>query len=337
MAAVLPALSLILLVEGAVTGPFRAGSRTSGAGWQIRLSIPADVDCGSTASVCALLNAPDKTSRFSEDDWTNLYSAAARDGALLGFGVLSPGMPRSMSVQQLEVQTGLPVASLTPRNANLSWGLVGILLFLVEMGLARAFGAASGVAEALPLAVIGILIDQLVLGSTITLAVARAVMPNLGERLARHEAGHFLLSYFYGLPVTGYFLAGRLFTVGQAGTVFLYPEIQEELAKGELRQSSLARYATILMGGIAAEAINFGNAEGGFADERTLVALLLSLRPRWDDEKVFNLARWSIASAVSTLREFDAAHGALTEAMKAGAPLGDCVACIEAEMPCLKS
>lgn len=48
----------------------------------------------------------------------------------------------------------------------------------------------------------------------------------------------------------------------------------------------------VVMGGIAAEALHYGQAEGGRSDEDALVALLQGLRPAWNPENILEQARY---------------------------------------------
>jgi hypothetical protein len=50
---------------------------------------------------------------------------------------------------------------------------------------------------------------------------------------------------------------------GTAGTVFLDEKLMQELEKQRISASSIDRYTTVVMAGIAAEALTFKNAEGG--------------------------------------------------------------------------
>lgn len=86
------------------------------------------------------------------------------------------------------------------------------------------------------------------------------------------------------------------------------------------------------MGGIAAEAIKYGRAEGGKSDEDALVRFLGSLgggTREWDGERIKEQARIGAAGAVKLLRENEAAWNFLIEAMEKGESLGECVAIIE--------
>jgi hypothetical protein len=158
--------------------------------------------------------------------------------------------------------------------------------------------------------------------------------PLFSGRFASHEAAHFLVAYLHGLPISGYFLTGRMLFPGAAGTELqVRPDTIAQLSAGELSAGELSRLATVLMAGVAAEAIAFGNAEGGADDEAKLEVLLRTMRPQWDDAMVGSAARWAVLQAVLLLQEYQEAHKALAAAMHAGRSLGDCISAIEANLP----
>ncbi|CAN0442836.1 unnamed protein product, partial [Scytosiphon promiscuus] len=51
------------------------------------------------------------------------------------------------------------------------------------------------------------------------------------------------------------------------------------MSQGKLTKSSIDRFTIVLMGGIAAEAINYGNSEGGAADEGVMIGILSTIAP----------------------------------------------------------
>ena len=121
-----------------------------------------------------------------------------------------------------------------------------------------------------------------------------------------------------------------------AGTSFFDRDLSEEMnGQRPLSRSSIDRYSVIVMGGIAAEAINFGRADGGAGDEMALVRFLSSINPRgggavaWDAERIKNQARWGALQAVLLLRTYKASYDALVDALERGGNLGECIYAIE--------
>jgi hypothetical protein len=334
-----PSAAALVLTYGAlafVAPPLRGVARPPSLFSQVatrpslvRLAVSADeAERLDGDALLALWSQPRETALWSEQDWERVYRSAERRGLLPGFGSVTGLAPTAVSVADLEARSGLGIGALTPSDSGTQWLLYGVGFFLVELALARTFGVENSLARSLPFVFALFAFDQIVLGSRLTLGIILWLRPEYQQKLARHEAGHFLLAFLCGLPVTGYFLAGNSQAAGQAGTIFLDTDLFTQINGGKLRQSALARYSTILMAGIAAEAIGFGSAEGGYADEQALVDILRNLRPPWETERIYNLARWSVVNAVELLREYEPEHDALAAKMGAGAPLGECLAAI---------
>lgn len=124
---------------------------------------------------------------------------------------------------------------------------------------------------------------------------------------------------------------------GQAGTVFHAPAIDILRRGGRASNEDMGVCAIILMSGIA-EALAFGSAEGGAADERALRNLfqaehaeeaLASVWTKEMDVKVRSKARWAVANAVTLLREHCIEFAALLNALDQGLSIGSCVQVIE--------
>lgn len=140
----------------------------------------------------------------------------------------------------------------------------------------------------------------------------------------RHEAGHFLMAYLLGCPVQGCILRpvwnGAIF--GEAGTVFLDKKLFDELDRSRISASSVDRYTTVVMAGIAAEALTFDNAEGGGSDEQSILLLLSLMNPPWDFERITSQARWGALRALLVLKDYRTAYESLVEALSRGDSLG---------------
>ncbi|KAK0596567.1 hypothetical protein LWI29_016855 [Acer saccharum] len=65
----------------------------------------------------------------------------------------------------------------------------------------------------------------------------------------------------------------------RAGTQFWDEKMSNELAEGRLRGTAFDRYCMVLFAGIAAEALVYGEAEGGENDENLFRSICLLLQP----------------------------------------------------------
>jgi hypothetical protein len=176
-------------------------------------------------------------------------------------------------------------------------------------------------------------IDQTLLRGIIFEQIYGRLNSGYRTRIARHEAGHLLCGYLSGLSISGYVLSGgealRGGIPGQAGTLFFDPRMAKELQTGVVTNQTIDRYSCVVMAGIAAEAIEYGQAEGGAGDETALISLLAQLSPPWSPSAVKAQARWAVLQAILLLRKNKEAYEALFEAMQARKPLGECIEVIE--------
>lgn len=177
------------------------------------------------------------------------------------------------------------------------------------------------------------MVDQLALRGAVFEGIYRGLFPAYREKVLKHEAGHFLAAYLHGLAVRGYVLSAaeavRAGIPGQAGTLFEDEELFADLRKGVLSNRAIDRFSIVTMAGIAAEAIHYGEAEGGESDVAALIRMLTTLSPPWKEQVVREQARWAVLEAVLLLRQNVKAYDALCEAMRERKSLGDCVLVIE--------
>jgi len=286
----------------------------------------------------------------SRNEMTELYDALADAGHLQLFGAAGrkdrplPAMgSKVVTPTLLEQITEMEMLALTPKPTN-TFLIGGIILAVAEGFLSLSTGIDLNF---LVLCTITLaFLDKLLVNGAVSETAMRTVMPEYRKKILRHEAGHFLCAYLLGCPVEGCVLSswaalqdsrfgGRATTVS-AGTSFFDRDLSEEMnGQRPLSRSSIDRYSVIVMGGIAAEAINFGRADGGAGDEMALVRFLSSINPRgggavaWDSERIKSQARWGALQAVLLLRTYKASYDALVDALERGGNLGECIYAIE--------
>lgn len=150
------------------------------------------------------------------------------------------------------------------------------------------------------------------------------------DRIIRHEAGHFLVAYFLGIPITGYTLtAWEAFKQGQPGLGGVEVDtktISQDLPVGEMRLN-LERCCTVWMAGIAAETIVYGSANGGLEDRQKVREAVVSLgRPQSE----FELKERSCTRQAQTMiKEHWESYQALVAAMEKRATVDECCLVIQ--------
>lgn len=155
--------------------------------------------------------------------------------------------------------------------------------------------------------------------------------PEHRVRVVRHEAGHFLVAYLSDIPVTGYTLtaweAFQQGLPGYGGVQFDSEELNQAVEQGTIAAQLLDRYCLVLMAGIAAETLVYGNAEGGGDDRQTLRALWSQLRrPEAEAEQK---QKWAAFQARNLIETHRSAYDALAAAMEQRAAVADCCEAIE--------
>jgi hypothetical protein len=276
-------------------------------------------------------------------DMTDMYSTLRDQQHLRLFGAVAVDKPlasgsHTVTPTILEQITNLSMKALTPQPTP-TLLIAGIALALVEGALSVALNWNFN------LLVLSTLVfaffDKLLLNGAIFETFLKAFSPGISQKILRHEAGHFLCAYLLGCPVEGCVLSAWAALSDarfdkqnvSAGTSFFDPSLSREMNSGKVSRSSLDRYSIIVMGGIAAEAVKFGRADGGAGDEMALVAFLSQLNGKgsntWNDTTIRNQARWGALQAVLMLREYKPAYDALVDALERGGKLGDCIHAIE--------
>lgn len=250
---------------------------------------------------------------------------------------------KTISQPVLEKVTELSMSSLTPKPTN-TLLIAGIVAALLEgiISLVTGINYNVFVFGTILLAIV----DNVVINGALFESAQRLLMPEYTKKVCRHEAGHFLIAYLLGCPVEGCVLntwqalsdsrfGGRRTGVS-AGTSFFDEELSNQInGKMPLSRSTIDRYTAIVMSGIAAEAINYGGADGGASDEMALIRFLSEISPRgggamaWNAEKIRSQARWGAMQAVLLLKHYRSSYEALVEVLESGGDLGECIWAIE--------
>ncbi|KAJ6982735.1 hypothetical protein NC653_025751 [Populus alba x Populus x berolinensis] len=235
---------------------------------------------------------------------SSAYGFLKNRGFLPSFGKFSNIVlegPREVTPILLQSSTGLEVTKLSPKK----WGATGIssLVFIAFTGGAN-FLVDRGIDIRVNLAaILGLaFLDSIFLGGACLAQISSYWPPNK-RRILVHEAGHLLVAYLMGCPVRGVILdpmvAMQMGTQGQvptvslfllltlmiaitsalAGTQFWDEKLSNELAGGKLSGTSFDRYCMVLFAGIAAEALVYGEAEGGENDENLFRSTCVLLQP----------------------------------------------------------
>lgn len=273
-----------------------------------------------------------------QNDLLACYEVLTERGALRGFGSVVgalPALPRALSPDDQLRLTGMPTTAFAPPRNNGNGALfAGALAAAALLQFSDTLGADFRVVGGIGAAALAA--DRIALRGALWESAARAIRPKYRQTVVEHEGGHFLCAYLMGMPLQACLLDawaavrdGRF--AGAAGTVFFDPVLGEGMRSGTISRGSLDRYSVVVLGGVAAEAMRNGKAEGGQADEQALIRLLSSLDGgrSWDLPKIMNQARWGASQALLLLREHAAAHESLCEALGEGKSMGEAIVAIE--------
>ncbi|KAL2473327.1 hypothetical protein Fot_49063 [Forsythia ovata] len=226
--------------------------------------------------------------------------------------------PREVTPTVLKTSTGLEVSKFSPKK----WGVSGsssVLLIILLAGVSYLVNQGIDIRPNLA-AVLGLaMLDAIFLGGS-CLAQISSYWPPYKRRILVHEAGHLLVAYLMGCPIRGVILdpivAMQMGIQGQAGTQFWDEKLQSELAEGRISGSAFDRYCMVLFAGIAAEALIYGDAEGGENDENLFRSICVLLEPPLSVAQMSNQARWSVLQSYNLLKWHKRAHSAAVKALE---------------------
>lgn len=173
-------------------------------------------------------------------------------------------------------------------------------------------------------------------GALLLDTIGRVLSKKYSNRVAQHEAGHFLVAYLLGVLPKSYTLSsihalrkGGSLNV-QAGTTFVDSQFREEVSSGKLSSMTLNKFTCIALAGVATEYLLYDLAEGGLADIQQLDNLLKSLS--FTQKKADSQVRWAVLNVVTILRRHKNILSKLAMTMMSGKSVGECIEVIEAEL-----
>lgn len=168
-------------------------------------------------------------------------------------------------------------------------------------------------------------------GATLLLDWLAGTRSEHRDRIVRHEAGHFLVAYFLGIPITGYTVtAWEALKQGQpglGGVIFDSQNLSLDAFNVREMRLTLERFCTVWMAGIAAENLVYGSAEGGMEDRQKLREALTSVGLVNSEFQLKE--RWATRQAQTIIEEHWASYEALVAAMEQRASVAECYQVIQ--------
>jgi hypothetical protein len=150
-------------------------------------------------------------------------------------------------------------------------------------------------------------------GSTILLDLFASEQQR--KRVIYHEAGHFLVAHYLGVPIKDYTVtAWSAFKKGYLGKGGVQFDWQQEV--------ELTKFATVLLGGIAAEMLIYGEALGGESDRQQVsIALVAAGIPKLEQRQRM---RNALNRAKQILEENQETYQSLVTAITEGLSVAEC-------------
>ncbi|CAN6839957.1 unnamed protein product [Brassica oleracea] len=148
--------------------------------------------------------------------------------------------------------------------------------------------------------------------------------PDYQERIAAHEAAHFLVAYLIGLPILGYSL-----DIGKEHVNLIDERLAKLIYSGQLDSKELDRLAAVAMAGLAAEGLKYDKVIGQSADLFSLQRFINRSQPKISNEQQQNLTRWAVLYSASLLKNNKTIHEALMAAMSNNESVLECIKTIE--------
>ncbi|KAK4742989.1 hypothetical protein SAY87_000990 [Trapa incisa] len=262
--------------------------------------------------------------------------------------------PREVTPRVLKSSTGLDVSRFSPKKWGLSGSSAAVLAaFLggVSFLLSRGIDIRPNLAILLGLA----FLDSIFLGGCCVAQIS-SYWPPQRRRILVHEAGHLLVAYLIGCPIRGVILdpivAMQMGIQGQnekqgdaqpfnSSCLFLYYCMKESHHNGHEKQEhsfgmkkwikNLPKDTSVAQP-LIAEALIYGEAEGGENDENLFRSICVLLDPPLSIAQMSNQARWSVLQSYNLLKWYKHAHLAVVRALERGSSLSTVIRGIEGSM-----
>lgn len=242
-----------------------------------------------------------------------LAERLAVSGALAEFGTSSMLPQRDYSLAEVKMYRVDPEKIVTSEDSPLELIRASLSGLLIAGGIAIEQIMHLNTAEMLAAALVltgGVAYDQLATGggasNLVVDTLGHKFLKEFDERVATHEAGHFITAYLLGVLPAEYtltaldsFQKNKDFKI-QAGTVFCDQAFASAFESGILPGALLDKLACIALAGAAAEVLRYGSSQGAASDIVQLEALLqLTGIPR---KKAQSLLRWAVIQTTVMLR-----------------------------------
>eukprot|EP01018_Ginkgo_biloba_P039707 Gb_32643 [translate_table: standard] len=257
-------------------------------------------------------------------------SLQGKPGGLRGFGAANQVPQRLYTLEELRLNKIDATRLLSPVDTTLGAVRTNLQLASIVGGIAvwktldlNQLQLLSIVLALLAFGTIDLVVNGGGVEALLVDTVVRLLSKKYRDRVAQHEAGHFLIAYLLGVLPKGYTLSS-LDAFKKEGS------LNVQVQSGKLSSGTLNKYSCIALAGVATEYLLFGFSEGGLADIQQLDNLLKSLS--FTQKKADSQVRWAVLNTVTLLRRHEQARSKLAEAMSFGKSIGECISMIENEL-----
>lgn len=138
------------------------------------------------------------------------------------------------------------------------------------------------------------------------------------DRVARHEAAHFLCGYMCGLPIVNY-------SILQEGV----PCVEFSASSQRFSKEEVAGLSITAMSGLVAEAMEFGDVKGAENDLLELEQIFRKAEDFIGAKQQQDLTRWGVLQAFLMLKENKGKLDQVVDAFQNQKDIAECIAILE--------